>query len=240
MQIEITRPGTWRLALASLTLLLQACGGGGAEVASQATSPEVAPAAAALAAAAPTPATPAPAPVAGTAMPAPTPAAAPVASAAAPPLLAPAATGASGTLIQLTAATSCSIPDLREAVLRRVNAARSDGSVCGMATLPRVPALKWNDILFSAAARHSLDMAARNYFAHDTPEGVPFWQRLSSEGYGWSALGENIASGQSSVDSVIAAWLGSEPHCRNIMNPLFTGVAVACVNNVWTMELGGG
>jgi len=128
---------------------------------------------------------------------------------------------------------------LREAVLQRVNAARSDGYVCGMQTLPHVPALQWNDVLFSAAARHTLDMVARNYFAHDTPEGVPFWDRLSAEGYGWSAVGENIASGQSSVDSVIAAWLGSEPHCRNIMNPLLTEVAVACVNNVWTMDLGG-
>ena len=142
-------------------------------------------------------------------------------------------------LIQLTAATSCSIPDLREAVLQRVNAARSDGYVCGMETLPRVAALQWNDILFSAAARHTLDMAARNYFAHDTPEGVTFWQRLLAEGYGSFAAGENIAFGQSSVDSVIAAWLGSEPHCRNIMNPLFTEVAVACMNNDWTMELGG-
>ena len=124
-------------------------------------------------------------------------------------------------------------------MLQRVNAARSDGYVCGMQTLPRAPALQWNDVLFSAAARHTLDMAARNYFAHVTPEGVTFWQRLSAEGYAWSAVGENIAAGQSSVDSVMGAWLGSEAHCRNIMNPLFTEVAVACVNNAWTMELGG-
>src|SRR5665647_326540 len=103
----------------------------------------------------------------------------------------------------------------------------------GMWTLADVPALQGNVILFSAAGRHSVDMATRTYFAHDTPEGVPFWERLSAEGYGWSAVGENIASGQSSVDSVIAAWLGSEPHCRTIMNPLLTEVAVACVNNVW-------
>ena len=153
--------------------------------------------------------------------------------------LAPEATAASGALIQLTAATSCSIPDLREAVLQRVNAARSDGYVCGMETLPRAPALGWSDVLFSAAARHSLDMVARNYFSHDTPEGVPFWERLLAEGYASSALGENIARGQSSVGEVIAAWLGSEPHCRNIMNPLFTQLAVACVNGDWTMELGG-
>jgi uncharacterized protein YkwD len=153
--------------------------------------------------------------------------------------VAPVATANSGTLIPLTAATSCSIPDLREALLQRANAARSDGYVCGMETLPSVPALRWNDVLFSAAARHSLDMAARNYFSHDTPEGVAFWERLSAEGYASFAAGENIARGQSSVDEVMAAWLGSEPHCRNIMSPYLNEVAVACVNGIWTMELGG-
>jgi len=55
-----------------------------------------------------------------------------------------------------------------------------------------------------------------------------------------AAFGENIASGQSSVDSVIAAWLGSEPHCRNIMNPLFTELAVACVNVTGRWNWAGG
>ena len=106
--------------------------------------------------------------------------------------------------------------------------------------------MKWNDILFSAAARHSQDMATRNYFSHTTPEGITFSQRLATEGYiGWAA-GENIAAGQGSVSGVMAAWLGSEGHCRNIMQPLLTEVGVACVSQAgsgygiyWTMDLGG-
>lgn len=160
--------------------------------------------------------------------------------------VAPAAPAApAGTLIELTAATSCSIPGLREAVLQRVNAARADGAVCGTQTLPPAVALQWNDILFSAAARHALDMATRNYFSHDTPEGISFSQRLTTEGYTWRSAGENIAAGQTSVNSVMAAWLASEGHCRNIMNPGFTEVAVACVSQsgtafatYWAMELG--
>lgn len=157
----------------------------------------------------------------------------------------PAVAAPAGTLIQLTAATSCSIPDLREAVLQRVNAARADGAVCGTQTLPPAVALQWNDTLFSAAARHALDMAARNYFSHDTPGGISFSQRLTTEGYVWRSAGENIAAGQTSVNSVMAAWLASEGHCRNIMNPGFTEVAVACVSQsgtafatYWAMELG--
>ena len=104
--------------------------------------------------------------------------------------------------------------------------------------------MKWNELLFSAAARHSQDMASRNYFSHTSPEGVTFTQRLAMEGYvGWAA-GENIAGGQSTVSDVMGAWLSSEGHCRNIMQPLLNEVAVACVagggyGTYWTMDMGG-
>lgn len=133
---------------------------------------------------------------------------------------------------------------MREAILAQINAARAAGRVCGTEIMAPVAAMKWNDMLFSAAAKHSLDMATRNYFSHTTPEGVTFVQRLANEGYfGWAA-GENIAAGQSSVSEVMGAWLTSEGHCRNIMQPVLTEVAVACVaqsgsNNDWTMDLGG-
>ena len=133
---------------------------------------------------------------------------------------------------------------MRETILAQINAARAAGHVCGTELMAAVPAMKWNDVLFSAAARHSKDMADRNYFDHTTPEGVTFTQRLATEGYiGW-AEGENIAAGQPSVSSVMSAWLTSEGHCRNIMQPVLTEVAVACVvgggyGNYWTMDLGG-
>ena len=34
-------------------------------------------------------------------------------------------------------------------------------------------------------------------------------------------MGENIAAGQPTPESVVAGWLRSEGHCRNIMNPGF-------------------
>jgi uncharacterized protein YkwD len=129
-------------------------------------------------------------------------------------------------------------------LLQQINRARSDGRVCGTTIMAPVPALAWNDILFSAAARHSQDMVANNYFAHDSQNGTGFSQRMAQEGYGWSAAGENIAGGQPTVASVMAAWLTSEGHCRNIMQPVFRDVGVACVpggsyGSSWTMDLGG-
>ena len=135
---------------------------------------------------------------------------------------------------------------MREAILQQINTVRASGRVCGTQLLPRAGAMTWNDILFSAGARHSTDMATRNYFSHTTPEGVSFSQRLSTEGYGSWTAGENIAAGQRSVSEVMASWLASEGHCRNIMQPAFNEVAVACVSQSgstygtsWTMELGG-
>jgi uncharacterized protein YkwD len=134
---------------------------------------------------------------------------------------------------------------MRELVLQSVNQARADGHVCGTQIFAPAPSLSWNDALFAAAAGHSQDMASRNYFSHDTPEGVTFTQRLSAAGYPYRAAAENIAAGQTSVASVMATWLASEGHCRNIMNPVYADVAVACVaqpgttyGTYWTMELG--
>ena len=134
---------------------------------------------------------------------------------------------------------------MRDAILQQINLARTSGRVCGTQIFTAARALAWNDILFSAAAKHSADMATRNYFSHTTPEGVTFIQRLSMEGYSWRAAGENIAAGQGSVASVMQTWLASDGHCQNIMNPAFNEVAVACVEKsattygtYWTMNLG--
>lgn len=151
---------------------------------------------------------------------------------------------ASTSLVALTSATSCAIPGFRELLLTRINAARAAGRSCGGQTQPAAPAMAWNDRLFSAAARHSVDMASRNYFSHTSPEGGDAAGRAAAAGYGWSALGENIAAGDTSVEGVMATWLGSQGHCRNIMNPAYADVAVACVaragttyGTYWTMVL---
>ena len=147
-------------------------------------------------------------------------------------------------MISLSSTTTCSLPGFRQEMLDQINAARARGRVCGGQAQPPTSAVAWNDILFSASARHSQDMAQRNYFAHLSPEGISAAQRVTAEGYAWSAVGENIAAGSGSVSAVLAGWLASDGHCRNIMNPVFAEVAVACVqssssawSSYWTMVL---
>lgn len=164
--------------------------------------------------------------------------------AATPPPPSPQALPTSG-LVPLEASTSCNLPEFKASLLQQINAARATARTCASDAEPATAALVWNDRLFSAAARHSDDMARQNYFSHTGLDGRTPAQRVSAEGYSWKTVGENIAAGQQTVSAVMAAWLSSPGHCLNIMRADYTEVGVACVvapsgstySRYWTMEL---
>jgi uncharacterized protein YkwD len=130
--------------------------------------------------------------------------------------------------------------------LQRINAARAAGRRCGARSMPPVPPLQWDEQLESAAFGHSQDMARRNYFEHRSPSGTTVRDRVTAAThYKWRGLGENIAGGNRTVGDAMQAWLDSQPHCENLMDPSFAEVAVACVaqpgtefGTYWTMVLG--
>ncbi len=78
--------------------------------------------------------------------------------------------------------------------------------------------------LSKAAARHSADMARRNYFSHVSPAGSTFLTRIKRTGYlngarSWSAA-ENIAWGSGehgTPRSIVRAWMRSSGHRANIL-----------------------
>lgn len=131
-------------------------------------------------------------------------------------------------------------------VLQRVNALRAAGAVCGATTYVAVAPLTWNSDLLKAAQGHSSDMAKNNYFSHNRPDGSTPAQRVRATGYRYTAVGENIAAGQPTVEKVVTKWIDSPGHCQNLMNPRFRNIGVACARNdattyhlYWTMDLGG-
>ena len=147
--------------------------------------------------------------------------------------------------LPLASETSCGLPAFRETLMRRINVERARRQSCGSHVALPAPPLVWNEKLFSAAARHSADMARRDYFEHATPEGQRVGQRVTNEGYPWRAVGENIAGGDRTVDAVMNGWMRSPSHCSNLMQPDYTEVGVACVvapkstwGAYWTMVLG--
>ena len=101
-------------------------------------------------------------------------------------------------------------------------------------------------MLAQAAAGHSQDMAARNYFSHTSADGRTLVDRVNATGYAWSSLGENIAAGYPSVNAVVDGWMASDGHCANLMNPAFRDIGMACVpgtasstyKTYWTLDLG--
>ncbi|SDF37182.1 CAP domain-containing protein [Pseudonocardia oroxyli] len=97
-----------------------------------------------------------------------------------------------------------------------------------------------SDARITAAARdHSADMAAHGYFAHDSLDGRDFADRLRAAGYPDPGA-ENIAMGQRSADEVVAAWLDSPGHRRNIEDcSLRTiGVGYEPSGDYWTQDFG--
>jgi uncharacterized protein YkwD len=112
-----------------------------------------------------------------------------------------------------------------QAMLEAVNAARSQARSCGSyGEFAAAAPLTWNCKLKAAAFAHSGDMANNDYFSHTGSDGSTVADRVTSAGYSWSSVGENIAAGlsYSAVSAVMQGWLDSPGHCANIMRSSYT------------------
>lgn len=127
---------------------------------------------------------------------------------------------------------------LEAEVLALVNQRRAMGGTCGGTSYPAVPALTVDALLTKAARLHTHDMVTRDYFDHENPEGQQPWDRMSALGYEWSSAGENIAAGQTTAAAVMATWMGSPGHCRNILNEDFEEIGIGFSMNTWTQVFG--
>lgn len=123
-------------------------------------------------------------------------------------------------------------------VMQLVNDVRKKGCQCGDTWYPPAPVVTWNDLLERAAFNHSKDMAQNNYFSHTSPNGDNAGARLREAGYNWLAYGENIAMGYNNEKEVVAGWIKSPGHCKNIMNKNYKEMGVAKVNSYWTQAFG--
>ncbi|MEV4468220.1 CAP domain-containing protein [Nonomuraea salmonea] len=118
-------------------------------------------------------------------------------------------------------------------VVRLVNAERAKGGC---------RPLQHNAQLHTAAYGHSADMAAKNYFAHNSKDGRSFMDRIKAAGFtGGNAWAENIAMGQRTPAEVMRSWMNSAGHRTNIMNCKYTLIGVGAAKNsrgqiYWTQD----
>ncbi|MEU3610287.1 CAP domain-containing protein [Streptomyces sp. NPDC035033] len=93
-----------------------------------------------------------------------------------------------------------------------------------------------------AAQAHADDMAARDYYAHASPEGRDGGDRITAAGYDWRAWGENIHKGPKTPERAMEDWMDSPAHRANILNCAFrdigVGVALTADGPWWVQAFG--
>jgi uncharacterized protein YkwD len=131
--------------------------------------------------------------------------------------------------------------------LNIINEVRSHARSCGsVGYFSSAPALRWSEALYRAAYEHSNDMKKSHYFNHKGSNSLHDWtakvqhlkrgssfkDRIENNGYkAWKHIAENIEGGSSTVEAAVSHWLQADRHCANIMNPIFTDVGMAHVEN---------
>jgi uncharacterized protein YkwD len=93
--------------------------------------------------------------------------------------------------------------------------------------------LKLDKRLSRAALRHSRDMVANSYFAHDSRSGAGFSARIARTGWmngrrSWN-VGENLAWGSGSRGTpraIVKAWMKSTGHRHNMLQPRFRVIGI--------------
>jgi hypothetical protein len=97
-----------------------------------------------------------------------------------------------------------------------------------------------NAKLAAAAQAKANDMASRNYWSHNTPEGNPPWIFVDAQGYDYQKIGENLAAGFSSESATITGWMNSAAHKANMIDTAFIEVGFGYANNADYTAAGGG
>jgi uncharacterized protein YkwD len=131
--------------------------------------------------------------------------------------------------------TPANVGSTRTAILCLLNRARARH---GLSPLAR------NASLELASQRHSEDMALRDYYEHDTPEGVDSATRMAGAGYPISgaSVGENIHWGveaEATPVRIFRDWMKSPGHRENILRPAFTEVGVGVAHEAPKLSVEG-
>ena len=119
-------------------------------------------------------------------------------------------------------------------MLDAVNAARAGGGMCGTERFAPSRPLIWDVRLERAAMRHSRDMARHGFFGHVGSDGQGVGARVLEAGYRWRVVAENIAWRHETVAEVMADWLESPGHCRQMLNPGLREMGAGQARGYWT------
>ncbi len=111
-------------------------------------------------------------------------------------------------------------PELEARMLELVNRERANA---GLAPLEADPEM------LEVARRHSIDMFARGYFSHNTPEGRDPFDRMREGGVPFRTAGENLALAPT-LTIAHTGLMNSPGHRANILRPEFGRVGIAVMD----------
>ena len=117
-------------------------------------------------------------------------------------------------------ATTRPRPDLEKQMLDLVNRERLANGLRPLAADPE---------LTEVARRHSADMFARGYFAHDTPEGLTPFDRMHEANVQFLTAGENLALAPT-LSVAHTGLMNSPGHRANILRPQFGRVGIGIMD----------
>lgn len=89
--------------------------------------------------------------------------------------------------------------------------------------------LKTNSSLTSSALSKGADMLARDYWAHNSPDGKEPWHFFNEAGYMYRFAGENLARDFQNSEDVVSAWVASPTHRENLLSPKYEEIGIAVV-----------
>ena len=111
-------------------------------------------------------------------------------------------------------------PDLEAQMLVLVNRERASAGLRPLAPDPE---------LTEVARRHSADMFARGYFAHDTPEGLDPFARMREAHVRYLTAGENLALAPT-LPVAHNGLMNSPGHRANILHPQFGHLCIGIMD----------
>lgn len=87
--------------------------------------------------------------------------------------------------------------------------------------------LSENKTLERSAFLKAQDILEKDYFAHYSPEGKSPWYWFRISGYDYAVAGENLAIGFLDSKEVFDAWMNSQTHRENILNPNYQEIGIS-------------
>ena len=111
-------------------------------------------------------------------------------------------------------------PDLEKQMLDLVNQERQKAGLNSLAADPE---------LTEVARRHSADMFARGYFAHDTPEGLTPFDRMRAANVRFLTAGENLALAPT-LSVAHTGLMNSPGHRANILRKEFGRLGIGIMD----------